>query len=137
MRNRTFNYLEKQSAIPCPAGSRKKDVHALVRDGNNMRLRKTGEIDVVEQIQSHHDGVSLAKMIERFKRGDSTALNRGGAFYEDVSGYETDPSLVINNTRAATAAAAQQSQAAADPIPADPTPADPTNDGGVNNVQSE
>lgn len=99
MQKRTFKYLEKEKAIPCPAGERMKDKHTLVRDGNNLRLKKVGQVDVVEQIQSYEDGVSLAKMIERFNRGDSSALNRGSAFYGDVSGYETDPAQVINNNR--------------------------------------
>lgn len=107
MIERTFNYLRKNGAVPCPAGQRKKDVFTVVRDGNNLTLKKTGEVDVVEQIQSHHDGVSLAKMIERFRRGDSSALSHGSGFYADVTGYETDPAQVINNTRATVDAVAQ------------------------------
>lgn len=99
MHKRTFKYLEKEKAIPCPAGQRYKTVHTLVRDGNNLTLKEIGKIDIVEQIKSYEDGVSLAKMIERFKRGDDTALQRGQAFYADVSGYETDSQIVVNNNR--------------------------------------
>lgn len=99
MQKRTFKYLEKEKAIPCPAGERFKKTHTLVRDGNNLTLKETGKIDIVEQIKSYEDGVSLAKMIERFKRGDSTAFQRGQAFYADVSGYETDSQVVVNTNR--------------------------------------
>lgn len=99
MLKRTFNYLKKDRAIPCPSGSRWKKVNTLVRDGNNLMLKETGRIDIAEQIASYEDGVSLAKMIERYKRGDTSALNRGSAFYEDVSGYDTDVQIVINNNR--------------------------------------
>lgn len=62
-------------------------------------MKETGRIDIAEQIASYEDGVSLAKMIERYKRGDTSALNRGSAFFEDVSGYDTDAQIVINNNR--------------------------------------
>lgn len=101
MRKRTYLYFEKDKALPCPAGDRMKDVNRLVRNGNNLSLEKTGELDVQEQIQSYEDGVSLEKMIKRFQRGDETALQRRQAFYADVSGYSTDPAEVIRTGRAA------------------------------------
>lgn len=118
MQKRTFKYLEKGKAIPCPAGERMKDKHTLVRDGNNLTLKKVGQIDIVEQIQSYEDGVSLAKMIERFKRGDTSALQRGQVFYGDVSGYETDPAQVINQTReVVTEIGKKKAEAVEDPKP--------------------
>lgn len=114
MQKRTFKYFEKGKAIPCPAGERMKDKYTLVRDGNNLSLKKVGQIDIVEQIQSYEDGVSLAKMIERFKRGDTSALQRGQAFYGDVSSYETDPAQVINQTREVVTEIGKKKAAAVD-----------------------
>lgn len=104
MQKRTFNYFLREKAIPSPSGSRKKDVNRLVRDGNNLLLEKTGELDTQELIQSYEDGVSLEKMIARFQRGDEMALNRKQAFYADVSGYSNDLHEVMNNNRAVIAA---------------------------------
>ena len=104
MQKRTFNYFSRVKALPSPSGSRKKDVHRLVRDGNNLLLEKTGELDTQELIQSYEDGVSLEKMIARFQRGDEMALNRRQAFYADVSGYSNDLHEVMNNNRAVVAA---------------------------------
>lgn len=100
MKRNNFSCFEKEMAIPCPAGERKKDKFMLVRKGNNMSLTKVGEVDIQEQINSYEDGVSLAKMIERFKRGDTSALNHGGGFYGDVSGFSPDVVDVLNNGQA-------------------------------------
>ena len=99
MNKRTYLYLSKAEALPSPAGDRYKDKNILIKNGENLSLKKVGRIDTVEQINSHLDGVSLQKMIERFRRGDSSALTHGVGFYADVSGYETDPRAVVNNTR--------------------------------------
>ena len=96
---RTYNYLSKEKAVPCPTGSKFKDKNILVKDGNNLSLKKVGVIDTVEQIQSYRDGVDLQKMIARFQRGDESALSRGVGFYADVSGFSTDLHEVMNNTR--------------------------------------
>lgn len=114
MNDRKYSYFEKKKAIPCPAGNPMRDKCVLVRNGNNLSLKKVGEIDTVAQIQSYLDQVSLARMIERFKRGDTNALTRRSGFYADVSGFSDNPAEVINQTRKVVAAAA----AAVDPAPA-------------------
>lgn len=106
MNERTFNYLKKCPSLPCPSGSRFKEKHVIENDGNNYSLKKVGQIDTYEQIQSYEDGVSLARMIERYKRGDTSALSRGSGFYADVSGFSDNPAEVINNTRGLAADAA-------------------------------
>lgn len=136
MLKRTFKYLEKEKAIPCPAGERMKDKHTLVRDGNNLRLKKVGQVDVVEQIQSYEDGVSLAKMIERFNRGDSSALNHGSAFYGDVSGYETDPAQVINNNRTVVTKIGKQKEDSKEDPKEDPKQ-DPVVNSPINGKEGE
>lgn len=97
MKKNKFSCFERDVAIPCPSGERKKDRFMLVRKGNNMSLTKTGEVDIQEQIDSYEDGVSLPKMIERFRRGDTSALSRGEGFYGDVSGFSPDVVDVLNN----------------------------------------
>lgn len=100
MNKRTYHYFSKVPAIPCPSGSATKDKNMLVQKGNNYSLKKIGVIDTQEQIQTHLDGVSLARMIARFKRGDADALHVRSGFYGDVSGFSDNPAEVINNTRA-------------------------------------
>lgn len=99
MNERKYCYLNKDKSVPCPVGDRYKDKNILIKDGDNLSLKKVGRIDTVEQINSYEDGVSLQKMIERFQRGDTSALTRGVGFYADVSGYEKDPRAVIENGR--------------------------------------
>lgn len=100
MNNRTFNYLARENAVPCPSGERYKDKCILVKNGDNLSLKKVGRIDTVEQIQSHHDGVCLQKMIERFNRtGDVGVFGSSRGFYADVVGASDDLQETINNTR--------------------------------------
>lgn len=102
MNKNKFAYFRKEKALPTASGSAYKDEYELVMDGNNMKLRKVGRINVQEQIASYRDSVDLGKMIERFKRGDSTALQRNSnAFYADVSEVNTDLASVIGNNRIA------------------------------------
>lgn len=110
MNERTFNYLKKCSSLPCPSGSRFKDKHVLEQNGNNYSVRKVGVIDTYEQIQSYEDSVSLSRMIERYKRGDTSALSRGFGFYADVSGFSDNPAEVISKTRDLVSAAHAQAQ---------------------------
>lgn len=121
----TYAYLKKERAIPCPSGERLKDKNILdpAAKGNNLKLKKVGVVDTVEQIQSYLDGVALDRMIERFKRGDTSALENQRGFYADVSGYAEDLQTTINNGRAVVDFAAKQA-AAAEP-PAKPTATEP------------
>lgn len=94
-----FSYVEVRDLKSSPVGSRFKDENKLVQEGNNYRLEKVGQIDIQEQIASYADGVDLKKMIQRFKRGDSTALDRKRGFYADVSSYPSDTRSFIDAMR--------------------------------------
>lgn len=108
MNKNNFAYLNKESAIPCPSGSPVKDEFQLVTEGNNMTLKKVGTINIQKKIESYRDSVDLGRMIERYKRGDSSALNRGnGGFYADVSDMSTDLAEQIENQRIAAEYIAQ------------------------------
>lgn len=113
--NRIYDYFIKDKAIPSPTGSRKRKQFQLVTKGNNLFLKEIGEIDIVDQIQSHRDGVDLAKMIKRFQRGDDTALMHSTGFYGDVSGFATNPAEVINNTRVLSDFGKNQTEVGQDP----------------------
>ena len=108
MNKRTFHYLSKGRAIPSPAGSPLKDKNILIRDGENLSLKKVGIINVQEQIQSHHDGVCLANMIKRFQRGDTSAFEHQAGYYADVSGSPEDMRSYIDANRALMANVADQ-----------------------------
>lgn len=100
MNKNKFSYMDKEKAIPCPAGCCEKDEFQLVMDGNNKTLRKVGKINTQKLIESYRDAVDLGKMIERFKRGDNTALQRkNNAFFADVTGVDGDLARQIENQR--------------------------------------
>lgn len=102
MNKNKFAYLKKEPALPCPGGSPVKDEFQLVTEGNNLMLEKVGEINVQKQIESYRDTVDLGKMIERYKRGDTSALSRGnGGFYADISNINADLAEQIQNQRLA------------------------------------
>lgn len=69
-----------------PAGTGKKEEKILVREGNNLLLKKTGKmIDLNEQIASHLDSVSLPRLLARYYAGDLGAINCVSGFYGDIS----------------------------------------------------
>ena len=113
MNKNNFAYLNKEPAIPCPSGSPLKDEFQLVTEGNNMTLKKVGTINIQKKIESYRDSVDLGKMIERYKRGDTSALNRGnGGFYADVSDMSSDLAEQIENQRVAAEYIVQAQNAA-------------------------
>lgn len=128
MKKRNFGFLEgRQPTPPCCPGSRFKPEYQLCQNGNNYTLKEVGKIDIQEQIASYEDGVSLSKMIERYKRGDESALTRRKGFYADVSGMSDNPAEVISNTRAlmkAASSAAPSDVAPSDAAPSDVAPSD-------------
>lgn len=138
--HKTFGYLlnkEPSKPISC-SGSRYRIKYELKRDGNNLRLVEVGKIDVQEQIASYEDSVDLGKMIQRFRNGDQSALNKRPGQYIDVSMLPNDARLLIEQKRAellaqmnAAAAPAASSASAAPVAPA--APAAPTNEGGLAN----
>lgn len=132
-------YLKHDLAVPFPSGDKFRDKHKLVENGNNLRLQKVDTIDIQAQISSYEDGVSLSKMIARYKRtGDSSFLKRSQGFYADTSGMETNPARVIDNARAVAAemaaTAAEKSPNAEETTPnsTQNEPA-PQNEGGIAN----
>lgn len=68
------------------AGNRFKTVYkTTLADDGHIVLTPDGSTDLYAEIQSHRDSVELSALIERYKLGDTTALNRTAGVYADVS----------------------------------------------------
>ena len=75
-----YEVIEKE---PTPAGSRLKDEYEMFKNEHGEKqLRKTGETDVYEIIQSFAEECSLEKIIERALNGDPRALREEGQFLD-------------------------------------------------------
>ena len=61
-----------------------------------MTLVETGKENLYDFIQSHRDSVDLHKIIERFERGDVTALSKVQAVYADLSEMPRTYSEMLN-----------------------------------------
>lgn len=69
-------------------GSRVKKLYSPVFDKNGrMELEETGQEDLYGYIQSHKDSVDINVILERYQKGDVTALNRAQAFYVDATNF--------------------------------------------------
>lgn len=68
------------------SGSRIKDEYLLKDIDGKMELVKVSESNLYEYIQSHKDSVDINKMLERYRQGDITALDRVKAQYLDLDG---------------------------------------------------
>lgn len=67
-------------------GSRFKNKRQLVDNHGVMELQTVGKQNLYEEIQSHKDSVDINKMLERYRSGDVTALDRVKAHYLDLEG---------------------------------------------------
>lgn len=63
-------------------------------------LEETGKVDLYAEIQSHKDSTDINKMVERFVRGDTTALSRAQGFFADVTQMPTNLAETLNQIRA-------------------------------------
>lgn len=79
-------------AIPTSnVGSRfHNDYKMKVFDDGSRDLVVVGQIDIYEMIQSHRDSVDLKLTLERYARGDDSALNRRQAFFGDFTNMPTN-----------------------------------------------
>lgn len=50
-----------------------------------LQLRENGKKNLYEYIQSHEESVNVKRILERYRQGDVTALNRVQAKYMDVT----------------------------------------------------
>ncbi len=84
------NKYEHRAVIGSNAGSRfHNDYKMKVFDDGTRDLVVVGQIDTYEMIQSHKDSVDLRLTLERFARGDESAINRRQAFFGDFTNMPT------------------------------------------------
>lgn len=63
----------------------------FINDTSVPKFKKTGKINVQEQIQSYADEVDIYKILEQFAAtGDDSLLNRVNGFYSDISEVPTN-----------------------------------------------
>ena len=84
------NKYEHRAVIPSNPGSMfHNDYKMKVFDDGTRDLVVVGQIDTYEMIQSHKDSVDLKLTLERFARGDESAINRRQAFFGDFTNMPT------------------------------------------------
>lgn len=75
---------------PSNAGTRfHNDYKMKVFEDGSRDLVVVGQIDTYEIIQSHKDSVDLKLTLERYARGDDSAINRRQAFFGDFTNMPT------------------------------------------------
>ncbi len=88
-----MNFRDKYSEFkltPSEAGTRfHKDYKMKVFEDGSRDLVVVGQIDTYEMIQSHKDSVDLKLTLERYARGDDSAINRRQAFFGDFTNMPT------------------------------------------------
>ena len=89
-------YSEKKRQFS-KTGERYVIEYQLVIDETGKEvLEPCGQTDFYQMIQSHRDSVDLDLVLDRLKRGDSTALNKVQGFYADVSDLPVKMQDVLN-----------------------------------------
>lgn len=84
------NKYVREELVPSNAGSRlHNDYKMKVFDDGTRDLVVVGQIDIYEMIQSHKDSVDLKLTLERYARGDESAINRRQAFFGDFTHMPT------------------------------------------------
>lgn len=97
-------YEFSNSRRSSPVGSRIADKMSVVcGDRGNRYLKKTGETNLYDYIQSFKDEVDLNKIIDRcMMTGDVSLLQRVQGVYLDVTGMPTDNRTaqdILNHSR--------------------------------------
>lgn len=70
------------------SGKRFKDTfHAVISDNGSVELEKDGMEDVYAFIQSHRDSVDINLLLQRYARGDVSALNKRTGSFGDFTQF--------------------------------------------------
>lgn len=67
------------------AGSPMKRERVLRDDNGVLSLETVGQTSLYDEIQAHKDSVDINKILERYRQGDVTALDRVKAQYLDIA----------------------------------------------------
>ena len=80
------------------SGSRKKKMYSPVFDDNGrFHLEESGEADLYDEIQSFKESVDINVLLQRYKDGDSLALERAQSMYGDFTNVPTTYSGMLNS----------------------------------------
>ena len=83
--------FNKERASFSEAGTRFKKVYELQSDEDGViTLRKTGEKNLYDEIQSHAESVDINNILARFQNGDVTALGTPRGEYIDITDMPTN-----------------------------------------------
>lgn len=78
-------------------GSRIKAIYSPEFDKKGvMTLKVSGQENLYEFIQSHKDSVDIHKILERFERGDVSALQKAQGMYGDFSEFPKTYAELLN-----------------------------------------
>lgn len=88
MKLKFSNWLVRRDPVFCRSGSGIVDVKHLVLDDDGVpHLEVIGKHDLYSEIQSHKDSVDIHLIVQRFKNGDLSALNRRVGQFVDVTDF--------------------------------------------------
>lgn len=79
--------LNPQSRIGCsPVGDRVVGIYKAVTESDgNRRLKKVGQRDIYEEIQSFAHECDISRIVTRYESGDENALNQRQGAYIDAT----------------------------------------------------
>ena len=94
-------YNRPKAKVP-PIGNGSAPVYEEVLDDGDPHLRVSGQDNLFEYVQASKDETNIYIIIERYRRGDITALAKNNGQYIDVTGMPTtlmDAYAVMNKAR--------------------------------------
>lgn len=85
-----FSIPVKRDPVFTPSGDRlRSEFIEVVGDDGARCLRKSRDIDVFDYIQTSLDDTLIYNILDKYARGDVTALNRANGAYVDCVGLPT------------------------------------------------
>ena len=97
-----FSAYNRPRAVVPPIGNGTAPVYEEVLDDGDPHLRVSGHDNLFEYVQASKDETNIYTIIERYRRGDITALSKNNGQYIDVTGMPTtlmDAYAVMNKAR--------------------------------------
>lgn len=84
-----FSRLNRPKAKPAPRGNGTAPVYREVLDDGQPHLVVDSVDNLFEYVQASKEECNVYNLIERYRRGDKTALGQPGGQYVDVTGMPT------------------------------------------------
>lgn len=76
--------------LHAPCGSRKRDLLERIYDRGTPCIRKVGETDLQDFIDSFADECDINRIVQRYAAGDVSVLQRVQGVYADYAGTPSD-----------------------------------------------